>query len=235
MSYLGCTVNVNNLSEEERLAFRGELKQALAEMATTKAKIEELRETLAGLRSGSDAAVDAHQAKTQPLQEELRGLDAARVEAVANGKKPPAKDDARRDEILSQIDAANRELEAATNEAARTRQAIKSRIDELIGGLINFSTYQNQLGKLASPEALGRCDALADRVQWTTQRLRAVNERVKLNTEQADTAKRSGDDHLLQLYRARLRKWQAIHRDADAEHQRAMDDSKTAQLAAMEE
>ena len=139
--------------DEERSAKRAELKRRIAERAVQKRQLASLRKLVAEINARSDAASDIHRDECRPLQEELETLSANQIEAVLANEPSDPEDDARRLEILTQIESANMTLEATTKLNGNLVDSIEKASAELGSKVSKTVALENELVRMANSQS----------------------------------------------------------------------------------
>jgi len=164
-----------NAIEEERLAKRAELKRRIVERGVQKRQLSSLRKMVAEVNSRSDEAANIHRDECLPLQDELGTLNANQAVAIL-ANEPSADDDARRLEILREIQRHNETLETVAKLNGNLVDSIEKASAELGSKVSKTVALESQLARLASEALLEQDILLRSRIEWAGRRLQAAND-----------------------------------------------------------
>jgi len=164
-----------NAIEEERLAKRAELKRRIVERGVQKRQLSSLRKMVAEVNSRSDEAANIHRDECLPLQDELGTLNANQAVAIL-ANEPSADDDARRLEILREIQRHNETLETVAKLNGNLVDSIEKESAILASKISKTVILENQLMRLAAPESLEQNEVLRSRIHWADLRVKAAGD-----------------------------------------------------------
>lgn len=221
--------------DERRLAHRGEIKRALAEIAVRKQRIAELQNIVKRLDADSETAADSHSEQAGRLQEELKGIDQQHVHCILGSTELPAKVVERRSAILDEIVQLNRLLEDRCESNKRASVPIKREIQELTMQVTSEGALKNQLAALCSPELRRKRLANGHRMKFA---IGAADDAARMvaifrhNTEVHQLSRNVTDEAIAKV---RLADWQAVAAECQAEVQRLRDADVTIEAEALAE
>ena len=179
-----------NAIEEERLAKRAELKRRIVERGVQKRQLSSLRKMVAEVNSRSDEAANIHRDECLPLQDELGTLNANQAVAIL-ANEPSADDDARRLEILREIERHNEMLEATTKLNENLVDSIQTQSAELGSKVSKTVILENQLMRLAAPESHEQNEVLKSRIRWADLRVKSAGESLQNCQANLNAARRN--------------------------------------------
>ena len=163
------------MQDEERAAKRAELKRRIVERGVQKRQLSSLRKMVAEINSRSDEAANIHRDECLPLQDELEKLNTNQVAAILENEHSDP-EDARRLEILREIERHNEMLEATTKSNGSLVDSIQQQLAELGSKVSKTVALESQLARLASEALLEQDILLRSRIEWAGRRLQAAND-----------------------------------------------------------
>ena len=162
------------MQDEERAARRAELKRRIAERNVQKKQITALRSHLAAIHAKTDDAANQHRISCEPLQTELKAIDAAQVAAIMDGQPNNPTHDERRLEIIGEIGRHNEMLEATSQTNERLAENIEIQIAELGSTISKTVSLENELARTADRALHDRNAVLKSRIRWADRRWKAA-------------------------------------------------------------
>ena len=212
-------INVDEISEERRLAYRPEIQRKLAEIEIKRHRLNELQTVIRSIESDSEAAANDHTSTCEPLQAELREIDDAHIAAILARKPVPPETTRRRIEILRSISEANTVLEMRVAANKKSAAKLRGEWNATRMETVDAPALENSLISLASVALRDRHAILHSRGEWAGHRLKSAQNLVAVNAERIALEKSHRNPSLENqaIYTKRLRQHELLVTDAAAE------------------
>lgn len=215
--------------DSDRLRRRADIRAEAATLQFQKDRIPVLETTLSESHQRVEVATNAHAATCDPLQKELKTLEAQAVERIQQRQPADEAADARRAEILREIADANATLEAVVEAEKVCRAPTEREVWRLRNEVLDPKAVLSRLGQppLANPKLLAEQHVANERVRWLRARQHAAEKARAIqrsNVEEIRADRITGD---LEAKMRRLAGWEAEVTAAAGELVAALGEAET--------
>jgi hypothetical protein len=196
--------------EEIRLEGREHARRALARAQLAQQDVIDGQARLRAVDVQQDDDVRRHAEATAPIQSELAKLDAARVQRVIGKEPVDAKAEARRLDLLRQLDELNRVLALSVSAADEQREKIKAEVVEAQARIGAIDAIVNRLAvNLATVEQQDHGYCLSRKLEYARARMEFAAKKAAEADSYERAARRDGNSEALAATAKRRRQYRA--------------------------
>ena len=162
--------------DERRLAVRAEVKEKIARAQLAEVRLGEIDATIAAVNERKEMFAAEHVAAARPIQQELGEIEQRAIDAIVKREPTDSAADARRKELLADLESLNRDLESSI--AAEDKTLTRLFTDRFTTAkLCNESVLVGDLLRLARPDLKIASEVAESARRWAEHRLNSATER----------------------------------------------------------